>query len=240
MNKKLFVCILTSLGYGFSAFSQSELPATLQSVTDLGNSTTNSISIWNRDGLNIGVDSVNNYATTTHYLRASSTDPRTLRFDCTASTSTGGWEFYNSALKRSIMFIKQGSGFVGIGTTDPKARLSVNGDVYAKKVRVTPDEWADYVFEPSYVLPSLQELEGYIREHKHLPEIPSAKEVSEQGLDVGLNQAKLLKKIEEMTLYLIEQEKRLAAQKKVIEEQARLMAEQEERLLELEGKNGNK
>jgi len=239
MLRKLIVCILTSIGYGLSAYAQNA-PMTLQDVTDLGNTTSNSISIWNRNGLNIGVDSTTNYTTTTHYLRPSPVDPRTVRFDCTSSTTTGGWEFFNAATNKSIMFIKQNSGFVGIGTTDPKARLSVNGDIYAKKVRVTPDEWADYVFEPAYVLPSLHEVEQYIKEHKHLPEIPSAKEVSEQGLDVGLNQSKLLKKIEEMTLYLIEQQKKMTAQKKIIEEQARLLAEQGTRLQELETKTENK
>jgi hypothetical protein len=132
------------------------------------------------------------------------------------------------------MFIKQSTGFVGIGTTDPKARLAVNGDIYAKKVRVTPDDWPDFVFESAYELPSLQDLERFIAENKHLPGIPSAKEVSEHGLDLGQNQAMLLQKIEEMTLYLIEQNKRFAAQEEMMKAQEEVFAAQEDRLKELE------
>jgi len=206
----------------------------LQAVTDAGNSTTKSIYLWNKDGLNIGVDASTGYTTKSHYLRPSPTEARTLRFDCTEATTTGGWEFYNAAQARSIMFIKQGTGNVGIGTTDPKAKLAVNGDLYAKKVRVTPDGWPDFVFESAYELPSLQDLEQFIAEHKHLPGIPSAKEVSEQGLDLGQNQAKLLQKIEEMTLYLIEQNKKFSAQEEMMKAQDKMFAAQEDRLKELE------
>lgn len=212
----------------------------LQAVTDQGNTTTRFISIWNKDGLNIGVDATTGYTTTTHYLRPSPVESRTLRFDCTSTTTTGGWEFYNSDLNRTVMFIKQSSGFVGIGTADPKARLSVNGDVYARRVRVTPDDWPDFVFESSYKLPSLQELENFIVLHKHLPGIPSAKEVSEQGLDLGQNQAKLLQKIEEMTLYLIEQSKKFDAQEEIMKAQDKIFAAQEDRLRELEQKVDHK
>jgi hypothetical protein len=68
--------------------------------------------------------------------------------------------------------------------------------------------WADYVFEKEYQLLSLKEVEAYIQINKHLPGVPSAKEVETNGLDVGNNQAILLKKIEELTLYLIEQNKK--------------------------------
>lgn len=217
----------------FALTARAQTP-TLQAVTDQGNSTTKSIYIWNKDGLNIGVDASTGYSTVSHYLRPSTTETRTLRFDCTSTTTTGGWEFYNSAQARSIMFIKQSTGFVGIGTTDPKAKLAVNGDIYAKKVRVTPDDWPDFVFESAYELPSLQSLERFIAEHKHLPGIPSAKEVSEQGLDLGENQAKLLQKIEEMTLYLIEQGKKFAAQEEMMKAQDIMFAAQEDRLKELE------
>ncbi|PWV56700.1 hypothetical protein [Chitinophaga sp. S165] len=208
----------------------------LQLVTDQGSTTTKNILIFNPDGLNIGVDASTGYTTKTHFLRPSPAESRTLRFDCTSNTTTGGWEFYNSQLGRSVMFIKQASGFVGIGTTDPKARLSVNGDIYAKRVRVTPDDWPDFVFEPAYELPSLQELESFIASHKHLPGIPSAKEVNEQGIDLGENQAKLLQKIEEMTLYLIEQNKKFAGLDETMKAQDKMFADQEQRLKELRTK----
>ncbi|SDF70939.1 hypothetical protein [Chitinophaga filiformis] len=220
--------------YGVFALTVRAQTPNLQAVTNAGDSTNKSICIWNKDGLNIGVDVSTGYTTKSHYLRPSPTETRTMRFDCTSSTTTGGWEFYNGAQARSIMFIKQSSGYVGIGTTDPKARLAVNGDIYAKKVRVTPDDWPDFVFESAYELPSLQDLELFIAEHKHLPGIPSAKEVGEQGVDLGQNQAKLLQKIEEMTLYLIEQNKRVAAQEQVMKAQDEMFAVQDERLKELE------
>jgi hypothetical protein len=231
MRRTLALAFFISGIFAVTALAQTP---TLQQVTDQGNLTTKSISIWNRDGLNIGVDATTGYTTTTHFLRPSPAEGRTLRFDCTSTTTTGGWEFYNSQLGRTVMFIKQSSGFVGIGTTDPKARLSVNGDIYARRIRVTPDDWPDFVFESTYELPSLQELERFIALHKHLPGIPSAKEVSEQGIDLGQNQAKLLQKIEEMTLYLIEQNKKFATQDKIMKAQDETFAAQEQRLKELE------
>lgn len=107
------------------------------------------------------------------------------------------------------------SGFVGIGTAtspapgDVNLKLAVNGNIYTKKLKVTQSGWADYVFESSYKLKSLPELESFIKKNKHLPEVPSAKEIQSKGLDVGDGQALLLKKIEELTLYIIEQDKKI-------------------------------
>lgn len=98
---------------------------------------------------------------------------------------------------------------VGIGTINPQAKLAVNGDVLAKKVKVTLSGWSDYVFNASYRLRPLSEVEQYIKQYGHLPEVVSAAEVEKNGLDVGDNQATLLKKIEELTLYVIELEKRM-------------------------------
>jgi hypothetical protein len=107
--------------------------------------------------------------------------------------------------------LQPNGGNIGIGTTDTKGyKLAVNGDAIFTKVKVKQyGSWADYVFEPTYKLPSLQQVEQFIQQHKHLPEVPSAKEVEEKGLDVGENQAVLLKKIEELTLYIIEQNKKI-------------------------------
>lgn len=91
--------------------------------------------------------------------------------------------------------------------------LAVNGDIKAKRLRLSPAEWPDYVFENTYRRPSLPELEQYIKQNKHLPEIPAAADVAKNGIDVGDNQAALLKKIEELTLYLIEQGRELQALK---------------------------
>ncbi|MEC5147901.1 hypothetical protein [Chitinophaga sp. 212800010-3] len=107
------------------------------------------------------------------------------------------------------IYIQRASGNVGIGTPTPKATLAVNGDLFAKKVRVTLSDWPDYVFQDNYQLPSLQAIEKYINEHKHLPDMPSAKKVIADGLDVGEMNKKLLQKVEELTLHLIQQQKEI-------------------------------
>jgi hypothetical protein len=101
------------------------------------------------------------------------------------------------------------NGNVGIGTVNPQAKLAVNGDIFSKKVKVTQSGWSDYVFASGYRLRSLSEVEQFIKQHHHLPDVPSAATVEKDGLDLGDNQATLLKKIEELTLYLIAQNKKL-------------------------------
>ena len=99
------------------------------------------------------------------------------------------------------------NGNIGIGTNDPQAKLAVNGEILAKSVRVNTGStyWPDYVFGNDYNLMSLRELEQYVNAHKHLPGIPSAQEVEEQGdVDLGAMNALLLEKVEELTRYVID------------------------------------
>ncbi len=98
-------------------------------------------------------------------------------------------------------------GNVGIGTASPQYKLAVNGVIGAKDIIVTNAGWPDYVFKPDYKLRPLREVAEFIRTRGHLPEIPAAKEVEAGGLSVGRMQAKLLEKIEELTLHAIRQEK---------------------------------
>lgn len=99
-------------------------------------------------------------------------------------------------------------GNVGIGTKNPGAyKLAINGKIRAKEVRVETN-WSDFVFEDDYKLMPLPELEKHIKENKHLPGIPTGKEVQKDGIEVGKIQAKLLEKVEELTLYVIELEKK--------------------------------
>jgi len=117
-----------------------------------------------------------------------------------------------------IHYIENGD--VGIGTTDPRGyKLAVNGKIRAQEIKVEASPWPDYVFEKSYQLPTLQETEKHIKEKGHLPGIPSAQEVGANGINVGEMNAKLLQKIEELTLYIIEQDKRLKEQGKLLKEQ---------------------
>ncbi|WP_295128571.1 hypothetical protein [uncultured Chitinophaga sp.] len=100
-------------------------------------------------------------------------------------------------------------GNVGIGTAATGTnKLAVEGTIAARKVKVTAAlTWPDYVFAKNYELPSIASVEKYIAEHQHLPGIPSAEEVKQEGIDLGNMDAKLLQKIEELTLYLIEMKK---------------------------------
>lgn len=112
---------------------------------------------------------------------------------------------HNDAVNRIAV---TSNGNVGIGTDAPGTyKLAVEGTIGARKVKVTQGTWADFVFYPGYKLPTLYEWERYILEKGHLPGIPAEKEVKENGLDLGEMNKKLLQKVEELTLHLIQQQK---------------------------------
>ncbi|MDQ0105359.1 hypothetical protein J2T02_000452 [Chitinophaga terrae (ex Kim and Jung 2007)] len=96
-------------------------------------------------------------------------------------------------------------GTINAGSEKPK--LSVNGLVAATKVKVTQTGWADFVFDPTYKLPELGEVEAYIKKNGRLQHIPSASEVNQDGIDLGNMNKLLLQKVEELTLYLLQQKK---------------------------------
>jgi len=99
------------------------------------------------------------------------------------------------------------SGKVGIGTTSPNNKLDVNGTIHSKEVKVDMTGWPDFVFGKEYELPTLEEVEKHITEKGHLENIPSEKEVLANGINLGELNSKLLQKIEELTLYMIELKK---------------------------------
>ena len=114
--------------------------------------------------------------------------------------------------------------------------IAVKGTLTAQKVNIRPDAWADYVFDKTYRLPSLYEIEDYIKQNKHLPGIPSAAEVKQNGIDVGESHTALLKKIEELTLYVIGQEKKNQEQNeeiKTLKEQNKELATLKQEMAEL-------
>lgn len=102
-------------------------------------------------------------------------------------------------------------GSVGIGCDDTHGyKLAVNGNILCEEVLVRKyANWPDYVFEENYPLLPLSELESYISSNKHLPEMPSAKEVLDNGVNLGHISAALLKRVEELTKYIIEQQKEI-------------------------------
>jgi hypothetical protein len=122
---------------------------------------------------------------------------------------------FEDGLNTKVITIQGGR--VGIGIPDgmnipTSHKLYVTGGISAEEVKVKLKEnWSDYVFEPHYKLLTLPELESFIITNRHLPEIPPAAEVEKNGINLGEMNALLLKKIEELTLYIIEQEKRIKA-----------------------------
>lgn len=107
---------------------------------------------------------------------------------------------------------------IGIGTTNPDAKLTVKGKIHTEEVKVDLSvPGPDYVFEKDYRLMQISEIERYLQMNKHLPEVPSACEMAENGIELGEMNMVLLKKIEELTLYLIEEHKENERQKQLIE-----------------------
>jgi hypothetical protein len=108
-----------------------------------------------------------------------------------------------------ILLNPNSGGNVGIGTNAPDEKLTVKGKIKANEIKVNGAGAPDYVFEKGYNIGTLEELESYIRANKHLPEVPSAKEFERDGMAVGEMNKLLLKKIEELTLHVIDMNKRV-------------------------------
>ena len=142
-----------------------------------------------------------------------------------ASGLTGPWQYVNGVVYDSL-------DNVAIGTSNPQGyKFAVNGTAIFTKVKVkTAGTWPDYVFAKDYHLPDLKELEDYLITYRHLPGMASEAEVQKDGIDVGDHQAALLKKVEELTLYLIDENKRLQVQADQMKTQADQMKAQQDRL----------
>jgi hypothetical protein len=120
-------------------------------------------------------------------------------------------EFNDDDWLSSGVNIYRPEGHVGIGTRETFGySLAVNGAILTEEVTVkVKEDWPDYVFDEDYELVSLNELNSFIHENRHLPEVPAADAILESGLEVGKMQSLLLKKIEELTLYIIQQDRKI-------------------------------
>ncbi len=168
-------------------------------------------------------------------------------------------EFSQAIELENLLVVHSGSNKVGIGTTTPSAKLDVAGNIKAHEIEVTlaamhdlqlngtlaannitytaNGNTADFVFEDNYHLKDLSEVEAFIKANKHLPEIPSAAEMEEAGVNLAEMNKLLLMKVEELTLYAIEQEKKVDSLELKVEElkeDRRRVTELEERLVKME------
>ncbi|SHL46787.1 hypothetical protein [Flavobacterium chilense] len=136
---------------------------------------------------------------------STSSKPATAMVFATRSATNDFW---------SEQMIINSLGNVGIGLINPNNKLDVNGTIHSKEVKVDMLGWSDFVFKKEYNLPSLAEVEKHIAEKGHLENIPSEEEVLKNGINLGEMNAKLLQKIEELTLYMIEMKKENIEMKK--------------------------
>ncbi|WP_394973691.1 hypothetical protein [uncultured Croceitalea sp.] len=141
-----------------------------------------------------------------------SADSNTLTLTTNATSGSGG-STEGDILSKSgdnVSLISNSDNLaVGRSTVPNGYKLAVEGNIRTREIRVDQDTWPDYVFDEDYILPSLEEIQKHIKEKGHLPNIPSAKEVKATGIELGKMNKLLLEKIEELTLYILQQEGRI-------------------------------
>ena len=183
---------------------------------------------WN-DGLRINRDIIN-YLTLTE-------DGSDIRLK---NWGTAGIRFFTSTTEALTIV---NSGNVGIGTTNPgEFKLAVAGKIRATEIQVDALPWPDFVFTPNYNLRTLTEVENFITRNQHLPDVPSQAQVEAEGISLGEMNAILLQKIEELTLYAIEQEKKIEnvkAENLVLKLKNSERNQESERLLKVESELEN-
>lgn len=140
-----------------------------------------------------------------------------------------GFGLGDNVSKNDNQMVIKRSGNVGIGTATPEYKLEVYGTIRAKEIKVEAD-WADFVFKHDYQLRSLTEVEDFINENGHLPDIPNEIEVKEEGISLGEMNSKLLQKIEELTLYAIQLQKDNNKMLKKQNQQEQLLAAQKNKI----------
>jgi hypothetical protein len=219
------------------------LNGVLEAVTNVGGGDINNVGRYFRiaRGLESTANRVANavYDEVVVYNRALSNEEVTALFtdgipeEPTQNTSYGVWKIQPD----SNIYYDKGKVSIGISYSNVEYSLAVKGKILSEGVKVQSlANWPDYVFSPSFSLMSLVELEAFINANKHLPDVPSAKEVEKDGVDLGQMDATLLKKIEELTLYTIQQEKKIQIQEAENTVLKELVKELTERIEKLEKK----
>jgi hypothetical protein len=190
------------------------------------NSQNNGHSFFNSGG-NVGIGTTSpsqqlhiNRSTGANLRLQSSTSIWDVQSDAFSYGTFGFVNYTNGpADAATSMIIKSSNGYVGIGTASPDAKLAVKGTIHAEEVKVDLSvPGPDYVFEKDYALMSLEETKAYIEKHKHLPEVPSAKEMETNGVNLSEMNMILLKKVEELTLHAIKQQNEIENLKKALHE----------------------
>ena len=125
------------------------------------------------------------------------------------SNNFGIWAYAGLGTKSAPIIGITPDLYVGIGTSAPTCKLHVEGNARADAFFTPSHTYADYVFNSDYELPSLQEVKAYIQQNHHLPEVPTEEEVKKTGINLGDQSVILLKKVEELTLYVIDQNEKL-------------------------------
>ena len=206
MKSNFYILALAILGVSFATTAQTSQPLTIKNQLIIDSEGTGS-------GLKFSGINAN---TTTSVVPT-----KVLTLDADGNTIVGSmptipagasvWTIDNNNNASTIA----NSISIGTGLTIPANNpysLYVSKGILAERVRVAVSGssfWADYVFDKSYKLTSLPKVEKFILENKHLPDVPSAQEVTEKGIDFAEMQATMLRKIEELTLYVIKQDKEM-------------------------------
>jgi len=220
-------------GQGF-LFENSAQEALVDIDSDNGNLRTRGVFYSESEGCNyfaghIGIDTTSTFALLTIGDRSRPTGEPFLQVgndtfftDVDLRNILGLYGSYNTGegglkLGSSGPTLYGASSNLGIGTTNPQNKLDVNGTIRAKEIIVESD-WADFVFDDGYELPSLAEVQEHIDEFGHLPGIPKESDVQQHGVSLGEMNARLLQKVEELTIYTLKQEATINQQHDEIEE----------------------
>ena len=219
---KFYFLLFSSLLACLNCYSQNTCPFTENGNVGIG--TTNPQDPLNVKGnsfwgtLKLSPSAENAETGISFSSHVSETDYSNMWFIGVGGWNTGQSFTVGTSVVGSPLLALLTNGNVGIGTTDSKGyKFAVAGTAIAESVTVKlQGYWPDYVFKPAYHLPSLSQVEDFVQQHGYLPAIPSEQRVAKDGVNLGEMNKMLLKKVEELTLYLIEQEKQIDQLNKIL------------------------